>query len=64
MPRGDQVIRQWKLLWLLESHRGRTLEELAEELGCCARTVIRDLDHLQQVGFPLYDEREGIEKGD
>ncbi len=62
MPRGDQVIRQWKLLWLLESRRGRTLKELAQELGCCARTVIRDLDHLQQVGFPLYDEREGKRK--
>lgn len=62
MPRGDQVIRQWKLLWLLESRHGRTLQELAQELGCCARTVIRDLDHLQQVGFPLYDEREGKRK--
>lgn len=47
---------------MLESRRGRTLEGLAQELGCCARTVIRDLDHLQQVGFPLYDEREGKRK--
>ncbi|MBI3989390.1 MAG: WYL domain-containing protein [candidate division NC10 bacterium] len=40
MPRGDQVIRQWKLLRLLESRRGRTLEELVKELNCCTRTII------------------------
>jgi predicted DNA-binding transcriptional regulator YafY len=45
MPRGDQVTRQWRLIRLLEKTRkGYTFEELARELECSARTVMRDLE--------------------
>jgi predicted DNA-binding transcriptional regulator YafY len=63
MPRGDQVTRQWRLIRLLEKTRkGYTFEELARELDCSARTVMRDLEHIQYVHFPVTEERDGKEK--
>src|SRR3546814_16773838 len=32
MPRNDQMIRQWQLMRLLESPRGKTLQELIQAL--------------------------------
>ena len=52
--RGQEVIRQWKLLNSLQHSRfGRTVEELAAELGVVTRTIRRDLAQLQEAGFPL-----------
>jgi predicted DNA-binding transcriptional regulator YafY len=63
MPRGEQVTRQWRLIQLLErTHRGFTFEEFARELKCTTRTVMRDLDHIQAVGFPVTEDRDGKEK--
>lgn len=63
MSRGDQVTRQWRLIRLLEkTRRGYTFEELACELGCSARTVMRDLEQVQWVGFPVTEERDGKQK--
>ena len=61
MPRGDQLIRQWGVLNLIESHRyGITIEKMAEEVGCTTRTIRRDLEALEIAGFPLYtDEIDG-----
>ena len=61
MPRGDQLIRQWGILNLIESYRyGITIENLAQEMGCTTRTVRRDLEALEIAGFPLYtDEVDG-----
>ena len=57
MPRGDQLARQWGVLNLVEAHHyGITIESLAEETGCHARTVRRDLAALERAGFPLYTE--------
>ncbi len=57
MPRGDQLIRQWRLLQLLDRPQGVTVEDAAGELGCVVRTVWRDLRVLQDAGLPIYDER-------
>jgi predicted DNA-binding transcriptional regulator YafY len=58
--RGTQLARQWKILRLLESRkRGLTVAELASELNVPPRTVYRDLEAVQEAGFPLYTEREG-----
>ena len=63
MSRGDQVTRQWRLIQLLErSRRGLTFDELARELDCTTRTVMRDLEHVQAVGFPVAEDRDGKEK--
>ena len=61
MSRNDQVIRQWHLLRQLESSRGVTLQELAgslpDDYSKHLRTLRRDLEALEAVGFPLVTER-------
>ncbi|MBW2177870.1 MAG: transcriptional regulator [Deltaproteobacteria bacterium] len=58
MARGDQLGRQWKIIRkLIASNRGKSIRDLASELGCHPRTVYRDLDALQVAGFPVYNER-------
>lgn len=56
MPRGDQPARQWMLLKLLDHAAGRTINELAAELGVTTRTIRRDLEVLERSGYPIYDE--------
>jgi predicted DNA-binding transcriptional regulator YafY len=57
--RGAQLARQWKIIRLLESRkRGLTINDLSDELDAPARTVYRDLEALQEAGFPLYSEKE------
>lgn len=61
MPRNDQVSRQWSLLRKLESPRGATLQELVESLPedfpKNSRTIRRDLEALEAVGFPLVTDQ-------
>ncbi len=67
MPRNDQLIRQLRLLQILEQHRyGQTIGELRETLvermglsGLSERTVRRDLESLQSAGFDVRTERCG-----
>src|SRR5215217_1586492 len=56
MPRNAEVIRQWTILRELESSRRMTIDEMAERTGVTTRTIRRDLEALQFVGFPIYDE--------
>jgi predicted DNA-binding transcriptional regulator YafY len=59
MARGDQLARQWTIIQsLLASRTGKPISELAETLGCHRRTVYRDLEALQNAGFPLYSDQE------
>jgi predicted DNA-binding transcriptional regulator YafY len=56
--RGTQLARQWKIIRLLESRtRGVAVANLSSELYAPARTVYRDLEALQEAGFPLYSYR-------
>lgn len=60
MPRGDQLTRQWKLVQLLAGRVGRTLAQLAGELGVSKRTVQRDIEVLVAAEFPVTaDKRNG-----
>jgi predicted DNA-binding transcriptional regulator YafY len=69
VARNEQLIRQHKLLQLLEISRfGRTLEELKQELivdlGLSTlheRTVRRDMDALQAAGFDIQTDQ--LERG-
>ncbi len=69
MARNEQLIRQHKLLQLLEYSRfGKTLEELRDdlvgELGLSTlheRTVRRDLEALQAAGFGI--QHDSVERG-
>lgn len=55
--RNAEVIRQWKILKRIETGRYTTSQDLTEEHGVTERTIRRDIEALQEAGFPLYDER-------
>lgn len=55
--RNAEVIRQWKILKRIEAGRYTSSRDLAEEHGVTERTIRRDIEALQEAGFPLYDER-------
>jgi len=59
MPRNAEVIRQWTILREIEEARGAgvTIDELASTCGVTTRTIRRDLQALEEAGFPLYDDR-------
>jgi predicted DNA-binding transcriptional regulator YafY len=56
LPRNAEVIRQWSILRDLESSRRLTIDEMAARTGVTTRTIRRDLEALQEAGFPLFDE--------
>jgi predicted DNA-binding transcriptional regulator YafY len=55
--RNAEVIRQWRILKRIEAGRYTSAPDLAEEHGVTERTIRRDIEALQEAGFPLYDER-------
>ena len=59
MPRNAEVIRQWTILREIEGARaaGVTIDGLAELCEVTTRTIRRDLQALEEAGFPLYDDR-------
>lgn len=59
MPRNAEVIRQWTILREIEQARtaGVTIDELATLCDVTTRTIRRDLQALEEAGFPVYDDR-------
>jgi predicted DNA-binding transcriptional regulator YafY len=57
MPRGNQLVRQWELLQLIDRQAGIAVDDAARQLTCTVRTIWRDLKVLQEAGFPLYTDR-------
>jgi predicted DNA-binding transcriptional regulator YafY len=56
--RGDQLARQWRVIRSIEaSPNGLTVAEIAEREEKGLRTIYRDLEALQEAGFPLYTEK-------
>ena len=54
MPEQLPLVRQWTLLRTLCSrHQGATIKELVQEMGVSEKTIRRDLETFQTVGFPL-----------
>ena len=52
--RGDQLIRQWKIIQeLLRAPEGLTVRDLARHFRVRGRTIYRDLETLQLAGFPI-----------
>jgi proteasome accessory factor B len=71
MARGDQALRQWKILVTIMSHpkNGVTQKQLIDEIeemvpsGKGKRTLQRDLQVLEYAGFPI-DRSERTENGE
>ncbi|MGE3707919.1 MAG: helix-turn-helix transcriptional regulator, partial [Vicinamibacterales bacterium] len=59
MPRNAEVIRQWTILREIEQARaaGVTIDDLAGLCDVTTRTIRRDLQALEEAGFPIYDDR-------
>ena len=59
MPRNAEVIRQWNVLREIERSRtsGVTIDDLASLCDVTTRTIRRDLQALEEAGFPIYDDR-------
>jgi predicted DNA-binding transcriptional regulator YafY len=59
VPRNAEVIRQWTILREIERARaaGVTIDELAALCDVTTRTIRRDLQALEEAGFPIYDDR-------
>ncbi len=55
--RNAEVIRQWKILKTIEAGRFTSSAKLAASHGVTERTIRRDIEALQEAGFPLYDDR-------
>jgi len=50
------LVRQWMLLRLLCARRhGATVKEMAHEMDVSEKTIRRDLESFQRVGFPLVE---------
>lgn len=63
MPRGEQILRHWRLLQVLQRRGvGLSLRELTDEFGVSERTVQRDFELLQEVGFPIEFEEDEFGK--
>ena len=59
MPRNAEVIRQWTILREIERARavGVTIDDLSTLCGVTTRTIRRDLQALEEAGFPLFDDK-------
>jgi predicted DNA-binding transcriptional regulator YafY len=59
VPRNAEVIRQWTILREIERSRGAgvTIDDLAGLCGVTTRTIRRDLQALEEAGFPIFDDR-------
>jgi predicted DNA-binding transcriptional regulator YafY len=59
VPRNAEVIRQWTILREIERARGAgvTIDELAALCDVTTRTIRRDLQALEEAGFPLFDDK-------
>ena len=59
MSRGDGLARQLQLMKMLENRQEIVVPDVAAELGYTVRTVYRDLQVLERVGVPIYQDRRG-----
>lgn len=60
--RNKTILRTWRIL--LRLAKGPvTTDELAREAGVTERTIRRDLGVLEEVGFPIVDDRDWRQSG-
>ena len=62
MGRGTNLIKLFKLLELLSKPGGTTLKAISDNLNIDRRSVYRWIDIVEELGFPLYDDKLPFEK--
>jgi predicted DNA-binding transcriptional regulator YafY len=60
--RGRNLIKLLKAVDLLSKPMGTTIEEMAENLELDRRSVYRMINVIEELGFPIYDEKIPFEK--
>ncbi len=60
--RGANLIKLFKLLELLSKPGGTTLKTISENLNIDRRSVYRWIDIVEELGFPVYDDKLPLEK--
>jgi len=60
--RGKNLIQLIQGIALISRPQGATKKQLSEELDVSLRTVARLIETMQELGFPLFDEREQLER--
>lgn len=60
--RGKLLLKLHKALKLIERPQGTSVQELRLELGIDRSSVYRLLHTIEEMGYPLYDERLALEK--
>ena len=60
--RGSILIKFLKAIDLLSKPEGTTIEEMAEVLGVERRSVYREIEVIEELGFPIYDDKIPYEK--
>ena len=56
------MIRQWTILREIERARtsGVAIDDLAQSCAVTTRTIRRDLQALEEAGFPIFDDRSRV----
>jgi len=57
---GEQMVRMLRAVDLLSTPAGATRQELSDHLGVDKKTVERLLRLMQELNFPIYDERDSL----
>lgn len=60
--RGKNLIKLLRALELLSRKTGTTIEEMAEHLEVDRRSVYRMINVIEELGFPLYDDKIPLER--
>ena len=60
--RGRNLVKLLSVIELLAKPAGATISEIAEHLEVDRRSVYRIMDVIQELGFPVYDEKIYLEK--
>jgi len=59
---GTNLIKFLKCIDIISRPQGATLEEIGDHLGVNRRSVYRMIEIIQELGFPLVDEKEPFER--
>jgi predicted DNA-binding transcriptional regulator YafY len=54
--KASKFLRLMDLIHRISAEPGKTSQQLADEMGCTARTIFRDLADLQEHGLPIYND--------